>query len=330
MTDRLHPPAPWDPTQAKYKDWFHLNVFDHQTGTIGLINTSLHGSPLDHRSRVLGLAVANVPGAGWLGNVEVCGLSDASIGATHIGLPRTAIAIGRDSAPISAFARHHHEGIQATISARPESVFIDVEEQLPLADGWISWYVIPRLRASGTWTIAGKESNLENAGIYHDHNWGRWFWGDDFGWEWGCFLSAADATFVVARTTNRAHTQLNQPYLFVQVAGERRVFSGSSVHLEFAGCVSVTRRLPGAMAALHQDRAYPRLPGSLILHANDGIDRLQLQFTARDALQLIAADPIAANGFTFIHEIVGEFSYSGTANGSLFSGRGLGIIEHVG
>jgi hypothetical protein len=308
----------------------HLNLFDHQTGTIGLINTSLHGAPLDRRSRVLGTAVANVPGVGWLGNVEVHGFADAAIGISNIGLPRTALAIDHDNAVISASVRNAPDGFQATISARPDSLVIDVEEQLPLAGGWISWYVVPRLRATGTWTIAGNERDLENAAVYHDHNWGRWFWGDDFGWEWGCFLSPTDTAFVVARTTDRAHTRLNDPYLFLQAGRERRAFGSSSIHLQYEGQLSVSRRLPGAMAALHQDRAHPRLPRALTMHANDGIDELQLQFIARDALQLIAADPIAANGFTFIHEIVGEFSYDAKMNGSRISGRGLGIMEHVG
>lgn len=307
----------------------HLNVFDHQTGAIGLINTSLHGPPLDPRSRVLGTAVASVPGLGWLGNVEIVGFDDAAIGVSNIGLPRTALAVDRDNGAILASVRNPRDRFQATISARPNSLSIDIEEQLPLADGWISWYVIPRLQASGTWTLDGRDSNLGHAGIYHDHNWGRWYWGDDFGWEWGCFLSNDDSAFVLARTTNRAHTRLNEPSLFMEAGGQRRAFSGSSLEIRYEGKLPVSRRLPGAMAALHQDRASPQLPHTLNLEANDGIDKLQLRFAARDALQLIAADPIAANGFTFIHEIAGEFSYTAGIGGLQLSGCGLGIVEHV-
>jgi hypothetical protein len=36
---------------------------------------------------------------------------------------------------------------------------------------------------------------LDRAPGYHDHNWGRWHWGQDLGWEWGCFLPPAPGLF---------------------------------------------------------------------------------------------------------------------------------------
>lgn len=328
--DSLRPPALWDRSSEKYKDWLHLNVFDHQTGAIGLINASLHGSPFDPRSRVLGTTVVNLPSRGWVGNVEVSGFEDAAIGRSTIGLSKSGIAVDAQKGTILASVRDFPGGFEATLSAQAATPSIDIEEELPLADGWISWYVVPRLRTSGNWTIAGLEFDLARASVYHDHNWGRWHWGDDFGWEWGCFLAENDVSFVLARTTDRAHRKLNRLSLFVQSGSERRNFSGPSVELRHAGELScVSRRLPGAMAALHQDRACPRLPARLAVTARDGIDEVDLAFTARDGLQLIAADPIAPNGFTFIHEIVGEFSYTAKIGVGTILGTGLGIFEYV-
>jgi len=180
------------------------------------------------------------------------------------------------------------------------------------------------------WAVSGRHMNLENVSVYHDHNWGRWNWGDDFGWEWGCFVSRqAGGSFVAARTTNRAHTKRSELKLFVDLEGERRTLSGATIDLQFEGSMSVTRRLPGAMATLHQDMAQPNLPRIVNLRANDGFDTVDLRFTAREALQLIAADPIAANGFTFIHEIAGEFNYSAKLGERRLTGSGLGIFEYV-
>jgi hypothetical protein len=328
--DSLRPPALWDCSQDKYKDWLHLNVFDHETGAIGVINASLHGSPLDRRSRVLGTTIVNMPGHGWIGNVEVTGFDEAAIGSSAIGLSRSGIALDNQQGLILASVRDSEDGFRATFSAQPVTSSIDIEEHLPLANGWISWSVVPRLRTSGAWIIDGQEFDLASASVYHDHNWGRWHWGDDFGWEWGCFLTANGASFVLARTTDRAHSKLNRLSLFVQSGAERRNFSGPSIDLRYGVELScVSRRVPGAMAALHQDRACPRLPAQLEFSAHDGIDEIHLVFAARDALQLIAADPIAPNGFTFIHEIVGEFSYTGQIGGATISGNGLGIFEYV-
>ncbi len=329
--DELRLPTIWDCSQEKYKDWLHLNLFDFQSGIIALINASLHGSPQDLRSRVIGTAVANVPGLGWVGNLEVLGFSQASITPLSIGLPRVALAFDQRNDSLSASVRDAAEEWAASFSALPESDAIDIEAPLPLGDGWISWRVVPRLQATGTCTVAGRHLNLEQTGVYHDHNWGRWFWGDDFGWEWGCFSSQdAKASFVVARTTDRSHTKRNSLSLIIDLAGEQRMLSDASIDLELSGSISVSRRLPGAMAALYQDMAFPNLPGCVNLRANDGLDEFAVEFTARDALQLIASDPIAPNGVTFIHEIAGEFSYSAILSDQRFIGTGLGVFEYVG
>ena len=52
----------------------------------------------------------------------------------------------------------------------------------------MSWLFVPRLRAQGWLRIGGREHRIENDLAYHDHNWGRFWWGDDFGWTWGTLL----------------------------------------------------------------------------------------------------------------------------------------------
>jgi hypothetical protein len=109
----------------------------------------------------------------------------------------------------------------------------------------------------------------------------------------------------------------------------RRTFSGLSVTLEYSGELEEPlRRVPGALAALHQDRAQPRLPGCLQVRADDGIDELRIEFTPRAAVQLITADPII-RGYGFIHEMPGTFVCSGRIGKTRVGGTGLGILEYV-
>jgi hypothetical protein len=327
--DRLRLPDPFDPSRSRYKDWLHLNIFDLQTGAVGLINASLHGPPDDSRSRVLGTAVVHVPDVGWLGNVEIRGYDEAQIETTGIGLQRSGFFVHADSGTILTSVRDPRNGVSASISAKPVAPAIDLEEHLPLGAGWISWYVVPRLAVAGYWVLNGHRFDLSSAVAYHDHNWGRWNWGDDFGWEWGCFLSKQNASFVMARTTDRAHKRFTTPSLIVQVGAERRTFSGGSIRITCTGALDgVARRLPGAMAALHQGRAYPKLPRYLSIHAYDGIDSVDLQFEGEYAMQLIAGDPIT-RGYSFVHEIGGTFTYKASLGGSELAGTGLGIFEYV-
>ena len=328
--DGLRPPSPLDPWAAGYKEWLHVNVLHHASGIVGLINVSLHGAPMDPRSRALGTALVHIPDIGWVGNVEVRSVSEAAVGAASIGLERVAIAVDPSSGAVMASVRDPANSIVVGSRATPSAFPLALEGPLPLGHGWISWYVVPRLTLAGEWTVADQRMNLRGASAYYDHNWGRWHWGDDLGWEWGCFLTPAPgAAFVMSRTTDRAHRTLGIPSLVVTTGGRRRTFVGQAVELDYREVLeAVPRRVPGAMAALHQDRSRPRLPRRLRIDASDGIDRVVVEFTGRAAVQLVAADPVV-RGYGFIHEIAGEFTCFGRLGDVDVAGAGLGMLEHV-
>jgi hypothetical protein len=308
----------------------HLNVFDHSSGSVGIMNVSLHGAPDDPCSLAVGTGLAHVPRVGWVGNVEVRGLREAAVGGASIGLERVAIATFPERGVVVGSVRNPDNGFTARLTARASVPPVIVEEKIPLGPGWFSWYAVPRLALAGSWSIKGQVNHLEGASAYHDHNWGRWHWGDDLGWEWGCFLTPRSGpAFVMSRTTDRTHRQCGKPWLVVLANEKRRNFTGPSVEINYSEELeTVVRRLPGAMAALHQDRVRPHLPKRLQLRANDGVDHVALEFVGRAAVQMVAADP-GRRGYGFIHEIVGEFSCSGKLGTTELSGTGLGVLEHV-
>ena len=325
--DTLRPPSRLDARAAAYKDWLHLNLFDHASGAIGLVNASLHGSPEDARSRACGTALLHVPGGDWIGNVEVLALADANVGRSSVGLEHVAVAV--DGERVLASARMPRDGLLLDATATAASSDLDVELRLPLGSGWISWLAVPVLAVDGSAVVDGRELDLSSATAYHDHNWGRWHWGDDLGWEWGCFASASGRAFVLSRTTDRAHRRSSRPLLVAQERTRRAVFSGRAVELRFDGLLEAEpRRLPGPLAALHGDRAAPRLPDRLHVRANDGADHVELEFHARASAQLIAADP-AEPGYGFVHELVGEFSAVSRLRGVEREETGLAVVEYV-
>ncbi len=63
--DHVRLPTPLDPTAAFAKDWLHLNLFDHASGTVGLINTSMHGDPSTATAIVVGAPCSTI--RGWVG-----------------------------------------------------------------------------------------------------------------------------------------------------------------------------------------------------------------------------------------------------------------------
>jgi hypothetical protein len=325
--DCLRPPTPLDPSAAAYKDWLHLNVLDHASGAIGLVNVSLHGDPADRRSRAVGTALVNVPSAGWIGNTEVVGLEDARIGVSSIALEQVAIAM--DGARVLASAHLPADELTLDLTASFAAPAITAEHPAPFGTGWISWFAVPRLTLSGRGRAGRLELGLTATSAYHDHNWGRWHWGADFGWEWGCFLPPQPApAFVLSGLTDRAH-RLSDPSLHVAHYGRRRRFSGRSLEVAWSGSLaSPLRRLPGAVAALHHDRSSPRLPERLTVTADDGDDRVELEFAARAAVQLIAADP-TRRGYGFVHELVGGFRFESRLGRQSAAGDGLAVVEYV-
>jgi hypothetical protein len=338
--DDLRPPPPFDPQTPAYKDWLHLNLLDHASGSVGLINVSLHGAPDDPRSRAVGTALIYVPDVGWIGNLEIRGFAEAAIGPSSIGLEQVALAIDHSSRTLLASVRAPDDQLLVRVTAEMIAPPISVEQQLPLGHGWISWYAVPRLTVNGEWTIGSEPSDLSAASAYHDHNWGRWHWGDDLGWEWGCFLTPMTSpdngaaasppmAVVFSLTTDRAHHPGGRPTVNILAGGQRRTFRGAAIRLDYDGTLdAIERRLPGALAALHQDHAQVRLPKRLIIHADDGRDCVTLEFTGRSAAQLITGDPIV-RGYSFIHEIAGAFTCAGRLGDIEVAGSGLGVFEYV-
>ena len=326
----LRPPSPLDPTVRAYKDWLHLNLFDHASGTVGLVNASLHGAPDEASSRAGGTALLHLPDEGWVGNVEAIGFDEANVGAASVALEHVAVAVAGGRGEVLASAHFPDDGLRVDAVATPGARPIDVELRVPLGPGWISWSLVPALSLAGTVEAAGRTLDLGGARAYHDHNWGRWHWGDDLGWEWGCFLPPAPGpVFVVSRTTDRSHRIAGRPLLVVQRGTRRRSFRGRTIEIVYEGRLAAEpRRLPGGLAALHQDRAVPRLPARVLVRADDGGDFVTIDFRARAAAQLIAADP-ARHGYGFVHELVGGFEYACRLDCEAHEGTGLAVMEHV-
>jgi hypothetical protein len=328
--DTLRPPSPLDPDAAAYKDWLHLTLVDHGSELVGLVNVSLHGGPEDPRSRALGAAVVHLPGVGWCGNVQVVGLDQVRIGRSSLAMSAVALAVDHPSGTVRASAHLPSDGLSLRLAAHADVASVPIERRIPLGPGWISWYVMPHLLVEGEAVVGGRSFELTDAVAYSDHNWGRWHWGDDLGWECATLLSPAGGpSFVITRITDRAHRTAGDRMLIVHVEGERRTFAGPAVQLFSNGRFQARpRRMPGAMAALHQDRAKPRLPATVRVEANDGVDGVVIEFVVRAASQLIAADP-ARRGYGFVHELPGRFSAVGRLRGRRMEAEGLGVFEYV-
>ena len=258
IADGLRPPAAFDPSAPAYKDWLHLVVLDHRSGVAGLVNVSLHGAPADPRSRAIGTALFHVPDEGWVGNVETRGLGEAAIGPTSIGLEQVALAVDGARGAVHASVRQPDDGLGLDLVADALVRPMPRERPQPLGSGWVAWYVVPRLRGRGRATVAGRSIDLGEASAYYDHNWGRWHWGQDLGWEWGCFLAPAPGPVFFL---SRAH----RPRPSQRISGPARRLPGrQAAHLRGAarssGPIAASSRPRYAVSRESWPRSTPTSP----------------------------------------------------------------------
>jgi hypothetical protein len=326
-TDSLRPPSALDLLAHAYKDWLHVNVFSPEFDVVVVLNASLHGDPLAASS--LGVGTFIVHRANRLvARVDVLPQLDVEVGAAAIGVGTTSrVALGEAGWFLAASGRAGNTVME--VCADAVAAPIDVESPASFGSGWISWRAVPRLRVEGMLRLDGEELRLDGAAGYHDHNWGRWRWGDDIGWRWGTFpVADADATVTVAHRTNRRH-RVGFPIARLQAGALVRDYPGRTVSIEYVGRRErPLRRLPGGMAAMRSDRQRPDLPERVVVRLVDGFDEVVVEFAVTEAVQVVTAEPTGA-GHTFIHELLGSFELSGRVAGHVLAGRGLGVFEHV-
>lgn len=329
MRDHLRRPSADDPARGAYKEWLHVNAFDHETGLIALVNVSVHGDPAAPASRAVGAALVHEPGTGWAGNAEVVSGGSVETGVLALATAGVAVAADPSGTRVAARARLPRDGLDLSLEGVPVGPELSVESTMPFGSGYLGWAVYPRLRVDGTLDLPGRTVTLDGAGGYADHNWGRWWWGDDAGWDWACWHAPDGLLVVFSRMTNRAHTRSGLVLLTVEVRGRVVRFVDDQVLVETTGRTWPSRRLPGALAALHTDRATERLPSRVVVHASNGFDGLDLEFDVRDVAQLVMAEP-AQPGSAFLHELVGAFRCVGLIAGTRVDSVGLGVVERAG
>ncbi len=303
------PEAPND-----WKEWYHFVLFDPDRRLRVLANCSLSG----------------VPGNGQLTFSTLATVADADDRNETYGFVRdvdwkpgtvmrvpfrveqprfTCVVDG----PLSRFdAEDELSGVSLSLRGRATAQPLLIPEHLPFGSGFIGWGLVPGVQSEGEIRIGERAFSIdENWFCYHDHNYGRFRWGEDFGWIWFVISahtpSGDDLVFVMHRGNSREHSKIGAPYLFVYVGGRmRKNFLGSAIDIRWTWTDYPTRppRMPGSMASLFAGHV-ALLPTGLTIIAADERDQISLEMSVDSLMELVLPDN-RQRQYSFIEEMNGR------------------------
>jgi hypothetical protein len=325
-----------------HKEWLHFAV--HAAGLDALVNFSLvdepvggqrpgghHDGPWAETARLTLLARDD---RGWIGDVDTYAQDQVSATTGDIDMRLGANMVRYEDGAYSIRARARNRDLACDLRLKP-ACMPALAPNIPLESGPpIHWCVLPRSKATGTLRIDGRVYDLLDAPSYHDHNWGRWKWGDDFAWEWGFGLPDDPAepwSMVFVRLTNRARSRTLAQGLFLWHDGvQRRTFREHDIEVWHEGYLrpdSVVK-VPAVMGLLHPEKPTD-VPRNLHFRAGVGSDALTGRFESHDVAQVVIPGERAYN-VTVINEVSGRVSLSGQVGGERVELHGSAVFEFLG
>lgn len=330
--DDLAAPADW-------KEWYHFVLIDPAGGTRILANTSLSGVP--GRGQIINTVIANVAPRPGDTRADTYGFSSDLEWEEGMVEPAPLRVRNREirceiSGSDSLFEScDRYAQIDLAFRGKARASPMMIPEFTPFGSGFIGWGLVPGLEVVGRLHLGAREIVIDETWFcYHDHNYGRFRWGEDVGWIW--FVAALRSatgtrfTLVLHRGNNRDQTHCGAPYLFIYQDDElRKMFLGEAVHLRWRWSRRRQRpaRLPGSMATLFGDRTL-LLPVGLEVRAADERDSLTLDLIGDSNTELILADN-RDRQYSFIEECTGGATMDCHLGGRRHSTQGYFYAEFV-
>jgi hypothetical protein len=308
-----------------HKEWHHFVVHDGHFRLI--VNFSLIERADDTAHRVIALVRHNE----WIGTVESFDARECVTRSGRVAARYGSCEFALVEGAYELTVRLPTIGMHAQLRLVPVSTPFVVNNQ-PLAPGArLSWLFVPRLIALGHVWIGDRRVSLRGAPAYHDHNWGRFRWGDDFGWEWGSVLprDLSDPwTIVCMRMTDRHRRRATRQALYAWYEHEPvalwRDFAMTVEHEGFLrSAPSLT--LPSIMRMLRPGSASD-VP-ELITIEGRGRDELEMRLEPEEYIRIVVPDEVDPMGVVVLNEISGRIAARGRVGGRQLDLEATGVFE---
>ena len=331
-TDFFRGPGPVTADPTPYKEWHHFVV--HGEGCRILVNFSLCTDASEIGGPPVARVIVLVHQDGWRGHIAHYDLDETELSRAGIHARFGASVLTWREGAYQVDVSLPEQGIVGRIRLEPRSRPF-VKNNQPLAPGSrMSWLFVPRLVADGWLMVGGQRFSMRAAAAYHDHNWGRFRWGDDFGWQWGSIMPTSSAnpwTIVFARMTDRGHRHARSQGLYVWREDEPVVmFRDANITIETSGPLRQPPGavIPGVMRLVSAGSASD-IPAEHRVTGRRGDDRLELTFRPDDYGRVVIPSETDDEGTVVLNEVSGRVEAHGSVNGEPLRVEGSGVFEYL-
>ena len=313
-----------------FKEWHHFVV--HRPGWRLLVNFSLTSERRPGRaSRLVPRVIVIVHQRRWTGAIVRFDPADLDVTADlgTLLIRGNRMSVGAPGYRVVVALPEH--GLRGELHLTPASRPFMVNNQ-QIGDGRLSWLFVPRLRADGWFSVDGRLHQLDGAVAYHDHNWGRIRWGDDFGWEWGSVLPSTPVdpwSFVFTRMTDRRRLRVLFQGLYAWRGEEpAAMFRDAALRVRRTGLLGRAPdcTLPAPMA-LVLGGAATDIPASLDIAADQSGDRLRAEFRPESYARLAQPSELHLDRSVVLSETSGSARVRGSIDGEEIDFIGTGVVE---
>ena len=321
-----------DPRGVPFKEWHHFIL---RAGSSHLlINFSLTRDGTGQgQGRVIALACGEDPSSGWRGAVGRAGPAALAKDGCDFQLQGQRLRISDEGWTISLSLPE--AAIAADLRVTPAAHAMNAPDQSVGGGRRLSWLVFPRVKVDGRVTIEGRSQELVGVIGYHDHNWGRFSWGDDYAWEWGILWPDDDAIedgIVVSSLQNRARTTASLEQLFLWRGG-RSVAAMASPELSVdtfgRHLAPAEATFPPVMSLLEPPTVRQDIPRRLRWGVERSDRALAVDMTVERVARLLVPSETDPLGVLAIFECLVSALAEGHEGGTPWRWEGRGIVELV-
>jgi hypothetical protein len=314
----------------EFKEWYHFVV--HRPGRRMLINFSLTSetSRAGH-PRLTPRVIVIAHDQRWTGAIERFDESELDVSADlgSLAIAGNQMIVQPDGYRVVIDLPEH--------DIRGELLFTSVSRPFvvnnqPVGNGRMCWLFVPRMRADGWLRIGGEEVRLESDVAYHDHNWGRFRWGGDFGWTWGTILPSGPEvpwSLVFLQMTDRRRLRCLSQALYVWRHDEpAAIFRHAAVDVKSRGLLgrAADCTLPPPMRLILGGEVSD-IPERMEIAAKRAGDAVRAEFRPESYARLAQPSEVRLDRSVVLCETNGTARVTGSINGENIAFVGAGMFE---